>query len=115
MFIKPMTLASAAVLGLLSFGYTAFANPAIPGQAADAGEAVSMTTGAVLKVADGWDSPRSHRRHRFARHRDWHDGYHWYSRHRESGLPYSSCYMKCIYSSHPADFCGNVARDHFCY
>jgi hypothetical protein len=115
MFIKRMAIASAAVLGLLSFGHTASADPINPGQAAYAGEAVSITAGIFLKVRDGWDYPRSHRRRRFARHRGWHEGYHWYRRHPESGPPYSSCYMKCIYSSHPADFCANVARDHFCY
>jgi hypothetical protein len=115
MFIKRMALALAALLGLLSLGYTAFANPIIPGQAPYAREAAPMTAGTFLKVADDRGYPRSHRHRRFARHRGWHDGYHWYGRRPESGPPYSSCYMKCIYSSHPADFCSNVARDHFCF
>jgi hypothetical protein len=115
MFIKRVALASAAVLGLLSFGCTTFANPIIPGQAGHAGETASVMTGTFLKVADEGNNPRNYHRRRFARHRSWHEGYRWYDRHRDSGPPYSACYMKCIYSSHPADFCKNVARDHFCY
>ena len=115
MFMKRMVLASTAVLGLLSFGCAAFANPINPGEAAYAGEAATLTTGTFVKVADGSDYSPGYRRRRFARHHGWQEGYHRYGRRHESGPPYSSCYMKCIYSSHPADFCANVARDHFCY
>jgi hypothetical protein len=115
MFIKRIAIASAAILGLLPFSQMASAGPVIPGQAAYSTETASVTAGAFLKVADDWDYPRRHRRSRFARHRGSHEGYYGYGRHRDSGPPYSSCYMKCIYSSHPADFCSNVARDHFCY
>jgi hypothetical protein len=114
MFIKRMALASAGMLGVLSFGGTTFAHPIVPGHAAHAGGTAPVTAGTFLLVDDRGNPRRSHRR-RFARHRGWREGYQGYGRDRDSGPPYSTCYMKCIYSSHPADFCQSVARDHFCY
>jgi hypothetical protein len=112
MFIKRIAIVSAAALGLLSIGYAASANPIFSGQAA---KADSKSTRPFLKVSGDWDSgySRKHYRHRMAKSQDWDRGY-WH-RHRDSGPPYSACYMKCIYLSHPADFCQNVAHIHFCY
>jgi hypothetical protein len=116
MHIKRMTIVSVAALGLFSLGYAAYANPAAPVQAAHRGQAALMNTKHFSKVSDGRDQRywRNHHRRRLARSRHWHHEYsHGY--YRESGPPYSSCFMKCINSGHPADFCQNVARDHFCF
>jgi hypothetical protein len=112
MTIKRMVIASATAVGILCLGYAASAGPAAKSQAVS--QSVLANSKTVLTLVEDRDSGdrgssrKRYRHRRLAKH--WYDG-----RGRNSGPPYSSCYMKCIYSSHPADFCRDVASDHFCY
>jgi hypothetical protein len=114
MIIKRMAIASATAVGILCLGYAASAGPAAKSQAAPASQSALVDSKTALALVEDWasgdrgNSRRRYRHGRLAKH--WYDG-----RRRNSGPPYSSCYMKCIYSSHPADFCRDVASDHFCY
>ncbi len=36
-------------------------------------------------------------------------------REKNYGRPYNACFMNCINSGHPLDFCKNVANLHFCF
>jgi hypothetical protein len=108
MFINRMAAASVAAVGLFSLGCAALANPIVPIQGVN--QVASMNAGQFLKVTDDQRSGYTHKRHRrrIAQSHDW-------QRRQNSGPPYDSCYMKCINSSHPADFCQAVSHEHFCY
>jgi hypothetical protein len=106
MIIKRIAIASAAV-GLLCLGYSASAGPAAKNQAASASQSAFVGS-KTAPVPVYWYSRRHYRRGRVAKH--------WYNGHRRNmGPPYDSCYMNCINSSHPADFCQAVSSIHFCY
>jgi hypothetical protein len=109
MFIKRMAIASVAALATLSLGYVASANPA---QAPHFVQA-SMTSSPIAKVSDERDQEHQRRYHRrrIAKSQDWY--YAHPHRFRDSGPPYSRCYMNCVQSGHPGDFC-EVASYHFC-
>jgi hypothetical protein len=110
MLIKRMAIASAAAFGLLSLGYGASAGPATQSQIVSAAQQASAGSDSALVLA----GDRRRYRRRAARYRD--RGYYGKITGRTSaGPPYNSCYMKCIQSSHPADFCQEVANQHFCY
>jgi hypothetical protein len=113
MLIKRMAIASAAALGLLSLGYGASAGPATQSQIVSAAQQASAGSNSALVLAG---DRRRYRRSRVARRR--YGGYGDYGKitgRTSAGPPYDSCYMKCVQSSHPADFCQEVARQHFCY
>lgn len=113
MFITRMAIASAAAAGLLCLAHPASAGPAANGQAAFASQSAPVDSqAAVIPVAE-----RNEDRHRLRGHyRRGRVANHGYDGHRRNeGPPYSRCYMQCINSSHPADFCRDVSEDHFCY
>jgi len=113
MLIKRIAIASAAALGLLSLGYGASAGPATMGQADSLATQASGGSNPTLILVDDSGYHRHHRR-RYAKSRD--DRYYGKITGRNSaGPPYDDCYMKCIFSSHPADFCQEVSHQHFCY
>jgi hypothetical protein len=116
MLIKGMAIASAAALGLLFLGYGASAGPASKIPAPFASPAASAGSKGGLTFIE---YRHSHRRMRYRHSRFANHGYGEYRGYgygsRNSGPPYDSCYMKCIFSSHPADFCRAVSHQHFCY
>jgi hypothetical protein len=91
-------------------GYAAFAGPAAEGQAHALRSALVDAKTAVTLVDDRSFGYRAHRRYRRSQVVPYR--YDWHSR-WDSGPPYSDCYMNCINSGHPADFCQNVSY-HFC-
>jgi hypothetical protein len=108
MLIKRIVMATAAAVGLLLLECAALATPIVPIQGAN--QVASVNAGQFLKVTDDRRSGYryKHHRRRIAQSHDW-------QRRQNSGPPYDSCYMKCINSSHPADFCQAVSHEHFCY
>jgi hypothetical protein len=115
MSIIRTAIAAVVALDLSLLGYAASAGPAANGQAASALQSALVDAKTAVTLIDdrnsGFHSQRRYRRSQVASYRyDWLRYGH--SR-RDSGPPYSACYMNCIYSGHPADFCQNVSY-HFC-
>jgi hypothetical protein len=116
MIVKRSAIIAMAVAGFVCLGYAASAGPASKTGAPFASQAASADAKSVFTLIGDRNSDRRmrSRRSRFAKHR--YGEYRGYENsHRNSGPPYGSCYMKCINSSHPADFCRDVASQHFCY
>jgi hypothetical protein len=110
MYMKRTVIASIAALGLLSPAVSISIAAEVPAFT----RAGSSSVGDIVKVSDGWGpvyASRHCRRIEDSRYCRWQYSH----RHRNSGPPYGPCYMKCINSGHPADFCQNVSRQHFCY
>jgi outer membrane lipoprotein-sorting protein len=107
MLIIRTAIAAVATLGLSLLGYAAFAGPAAKGQAASALRSALVDAKTAVTLVDdrnsGYHAHRRYRRSQVAPYR-----YRW-----DSDPPYSDCYMNCINSGHPADFCQNVSY-HFC-
>ena len=108
-----MLIIRTAIAAVVALG--ALAGPAAEGQAAPAlRSALADAKTAVTLVDDrnsGYHAHRRYRRNHVAPYRcDWLK--YGYSR-WDSDPPYSDCYMNCINSGHPADFCQNVSY-HFC-
>jgi hypothetical protein len=116
MIVKRTAIIAVAAAGLACLGCAASAGPASKIGAALASRTASADAKSALTLIDDRNSDRRprYRHRRFAKHRYGEYQGYGYGR-RNSGPPYSSCYMKCIYSSHPADFCRDVASEHFCY
>jgi hypothetical protein len=114
LIIRP-AIAAVVALGLSLLGYAAFAGPAAKGQAASALRSALVDAKTAVTLVDdrnsGYHARRRYRRSQVAPY-----GYDWlrygHSR-RDSGPPYSNCYMNCISSGHQADFCQDVSY-HFC-
>jgi hypothetical protein len=104
-------LIPAAALALSLFGQTASGEPATQNyRPANASES------AAQPVSSRDDEGVRRKRLRYR-----HGGYpaaHWEGEsrwpRRNDGPPYGRCFMKCINSGHPADFCRTVPF-HFCY
>ena len=111
MLIIRTAIAAVVALGLSLLGYAAFAGPAAEGQAAPALRSALVDAKTAITLVDDRNSGyRAHRRYRRSQVTQYR--YDWRSR-WDSDLPYSDCYMNCINSGHPADFCQNVSY-HFC-
>jgi len=115
MIVKRTAIITLAVAGLVCFGCGASAGPAAKSQTVSATRQASAGPNTALILVEDWKRhDRRHYRHRLAKSRD--DRYYGYGSGRTSaGPPYDSCYMKCIQSMHPADFCQEVSHQHFCY
>ena len=112
LIVRPV-IAAVVALGLSLLGYAAFAGPAAEGQAVPAlRSALVDAKTAVTLVDDRYSGYRAHRRYRRSQvmpyRYGWHSRWGW-----DSDPPYGDCYMNCINSGHPADFCQNVSY-HFC-
>jgi hypothetical protein len=115
MLIIRTAVAAVVALGLSLLGYAAFAGPAAKGQAVSALQSALVDAKTAVTLVDdrnsGYHAHRRYRRSQVAPYRyDWLRNGHsrW-----DSDPPYRDCYMNCINSGHPADFCQNVSY-HFC-
>jgi hypothetical protein len=110
--IKHIVIAAGAVLGLSLAGHAAFAGASAPGLANHSALARSS---AFTPVAEDWASGDRPRLRRKRESSYWYDEYGYRHARRHSGPPYGRCFMECINSGHPADFCQTVAHSHFCF
>ena len=109
MYMKHSVIVAAAALGFSTLGQIAFAGPA-PFAGETAYQAQPAFTQVSNHSADAW------RIRRYCRHHpgrcDAHGGYD--DQRSHSDLVWSRCYIKCIMSGHPDDYCQGY-NWHFCY
>lgn len=112
MSIKRILIAAGAVLGLSLAGHVAYA-----GTSAQvlANHSALASKGAFTPVVEDWASSERPRLRRKREASYWYDEYGYRHARRRSGPPYGRCFMQCINSGHPADFCQAVAHSHFCF
>jgi hypothetical protein len=106
-----MTQAIIAVVAVLCIPASTEASPAGTLQLAATSHQTAYETGNVLTKAI-YRKGRDRRRIGYYSRREQRRLGLWSGR-RTSGPPYGRCFMNCINSSHPADFCQNQAY-HFC-
>jgi hypothetical protein len=104
-------LVPAAALALSLLGPAASGEPAVKDY-----QAANYSGSEAVRISS-WDEDGFRRRHLRYR-REGYPAAHWEGENRwprrNDGPPYSRCFMKCINSGHPADFCRTVPF-HFCY
>jgi hypothetical protein len=107
MHIKQITTTFATVGLFIIMESTVIFNSAANGAELSKGNRDFSASRPVFVLEDTWDKeqPRS-------THKPYH-GKKRGERREPSGPPYSRCYMNCINSSHPADFCEDQSP-HFC-
>lgn len=108
MSIKFSAIAVAAVLALSMLGQTAFADPT--GLAG--GETESQRQGAATLVSN--DTADAWRMRRYCRHDPGRCDRHGAYANQSNHLVWGRCYIKCIMSGHPDDYCQSY-NWHFCY
>jgi hypothetical protein len=108
-------IAAVLVLGQFLLGYAAFAGPVAKGQAASALQSAPVDAKTAVTLVDDRNSGNhAHRRYRRSEVAPFRYDWLRYGHSRwDSDPPEGDCYMNCINSGHPADFCQNVSY-HFC-